>query len=97
MEMEETERVVCLRVVKWYLNRFFALLVAGMMSSNMDNRERGNNAINVVTPTALAAPLFERMPIVGICPRSSNRLLIWQSTAVELVTQHESSKLVEPQ
>ena len=67
MEMEETERVVHFTVVKWYLNRFFAPLVAVRMSSNMDNRERGNNGINVVTPTALAARLFESMLTVGIC------------------------------
>jgi hypothetical protein len=67
------------------------------MSSNMDNQVRGNNGTNVVTPTALAAPSFETMPTEGIYPTLSNRVLIWPLTAVEHVTQHECSKLVELQ
>ena len=67
------------------------------MWSNMDNQERESSAINVVTPSACVAHLFEIMPTVDTCLKYSNKLLIWQLTAVELVTQHESSKLVELQ
>jgi hypothetical protein len=67
--MEETERVVCLAIVKWHLNLFFAQLVAVMMGSNMDNRVRENNGINVATPSALVAPLFEKMLTEDICLR----------------------------
>lgn len=37
------------------------------MWSNMDNRVRESNDINVVTPTAAVAHLFEIMPTVDTC------------------------------
>lgn len=54
---------------------------------------KANNATNVVTVSAAAPPSFVTIATEDTCPKSSNRLQRWRSTAVALGIQLGYSRL----